>query len=184
MIVTRCSQPVPGHPRRRLCEVCEAAAAFAESECARRKIRADHQRILSRADDPVGRGVITDTYPCSDSPLRKYAAAFGSSSTIKTLTLGSYNQDCSCWRHGCGEQQLGLTRFTRRRIARLQSPKSGTTACARSSSVPFSASRRSPCISTEAKPAKESRSWLARMVSALLRARFRANAAWCPHRVG
>ncbi len=33
-----------------------------ESECARREIRADHQGILSGADDPVWRGVIADRH--------------------------------------------------------------------------------------------------------------------------
>ena len=46
------------HAQRRWCEVSQVAAAFAKSECVRRKIRTDHQGILPGEDDSVWRGIV------------------------------------------------------------------------------------------------------------------------------
>src|SRR2546426_9095756 len=67
MIETRCSRPSSWTWSAIWGKVREATAAVAESECARREIRADHQGILSGADDPVWRGVIADR----DAQLRR-----------------------------------------------------------------------------------------------------------------
>ena len=58
-------------------EVREATAAVAESECARREIRAHHQGILSGADDPVWRGVIANRHAQLRRPLSHRAQSPG-----------------------------------------------------------------------------------------------------------
>src|SRR5216684_3772780 len=69
MIETAVHFGVSGDARPCWREVRKATAAIAESECARRKIRANHQRVLSGADDLVWREIVADSHSQLHRPL-------------------------------------------------------------------------------------------------------------------